>query len=111
MRRTFSRRLIHESPVEISDGAGGLVLSWQLRGGLWCEVRMRSGQLKATEFGHTPRLAVRIVTHAIPAGHESCPAPGDRLTDGGRRYIVDAVHESGAGGRLMTILAREEAAA
>ncbi|TFL18596.1 head-tail adaptor protein [Jannaschia formosa] len=108
MARHLPRRLVHEVPLRVEDGAGGWVQSWEARGAHWCEVRMRSGDLKATEFGRTPRLGVRILTHAVPQDHVARPWPGHRLTDGLRRYIVDAVQESDAGGRFMTILAAEE---
>ena len=108
MRRHLTRRLVHEAPLRVEDGAGGWVQTWQERGAHWGEVRMRSGDLKPTEFGRTPRLGIRIQTHAVPQDHVSRPWPGHRLTDGMRRYIVDAVHESDPGGRFMTILAQEE---
>jgi hypothetical protein len=76
-------------------------------GGLWAEVRMRSGALRATEFGDTPRLTLRITTHALPEGHEGRPVPGDRLRDGGRLYEVEAAHESDGRGRMLTVLAAE----
>jgi hypothetical protein len=68
---------------------------------------MRSGTLRDTEFGRTPRLRLRIVLHALPQDHPGRPWPGHRLIDGRRRYVVDAVHE-GRDPRLLTVLASEE---
>jgi hypothetical protein len=68
---------------------------------------MRSGGLKDTEFGRTPRLTLKITIHALPQDHPSRPWPGHRLVDGSRRYGVDAVHEGGDG-RWLTVLASEE---
>ncbi|PWJ19149.1 head-tail adaptor protein [Jannaschia seohaensis] len=108
MPRQLTRRLTHEAPTRVEDGAGGWTRSWEMRGAHWCEVRMRSGQLRPTEFGRTPRLAVRIVTHAVPQDQPTRPWPGHRLSDLGRGYIVDAVHENDPNDRYMTILASEE---
>lgn len=107
MGRRFTRRLGHFSPVRTPDGAGGYVETWDEKGALWCEVRLRSGGLKATEFGITPRLQVRILTHAMPQTHEARPWPGHRLVDGQRSFVVDAVQEAEGAGRHLTILATE----
>ncbi|GIT91818.1 tail protein [Jannaschia pagri] len=107
MSRTFNRRMTHQVPVDTADGAGGFVRTWVSRGALWCEIRMRSGSLKATEFGDTARLKVRILTHAVPSDHDARPWPGHRMLDGPRTFVIDAVHESDSAGRYLTILATE----
>ena len=107
MGRTFSRRLIHEAPVEVPDGAGGFLQSWTALGALWCEVRLRSGGLKPSEFGRRPQLQVRITTHAVPQDHPARPWPGHRLIDGRRIFLVQAVQESDLRDRSLTILANE----
>ncbi len=107
MARAFTRRLVHLVPERVSDGAGGFTTLWQERGAIWCAMRMRSGDLKTTEFGRTPRLRVRITTHAVPQDHAARPWPGHRLDDGARSFVVDAVQESEGAGRYLTILATE----
>lgn len=107
MARAFTRRFVHSVPERTSDGAGGSVATWQERGALWCDMRMRSGDLKETEFGRTPRLRVRITTHAVPQDHDARPWPGHRLSDGARTFVVDAVQESAGSGRFLNILATE----
>lgn len=107
MARQFTRRLEHMVAVRSDDGGGGYSEEWQVRGALWCEVRMRSGDLRETEFGQTPRQKLRIVTRAVPQDHPARPWPGHRLRDGKRVYVVDAVHEGDAAGITLAILADE----
>jgi hypothetical protein len=104
----LTRRLIHEVPVHRPDGTGGFERDWEVRGAHWAEMRMRSGGLPETEFGRSPRLAVRITIHAMPQQHAARPWPGHRLVDGLRTYLVEAVHE-GRDTRFLTVLASEEA--
>lgn len=93
MARVLTRRLTLNVPIRVADGGGGSVRQWETRGALWASVRMRSGALRHTEFGRTPRLQVRIVTHGLPIGDRMRPSPGDRLREGGRSYEVQAVHD------------------
>ncbi len=105
MSRVFTRRLVLSAATEIADGSGGTSRDWVDRGALWAEVRMRSGTLRATEFGRTPRLQVRIRTHELPEGHSMRPATGDRLRDGGRTFEVQAVHPGDR--HVLIVLASE----
>ncbi len=105
MARKFNRHLKLQAQMRLDDGAGGYVRSWDPRGGLWAEVRMRSGGLRHTEFGRTPRLQLRITTHELPEAHPMRPLPGDRLLDGGRVFEVEAVHDGDR--RVLVILAAE----
>ncbi|MGB3406876.1 MAG: head-tail adaptor protein [Jannaschia sp.] len=107
MAKVFTRRLIHQVPIQIADGGGGYVETWEVRGAHWCEVRMRSGALKETEFGLTPRLQVRITTRGIPQSHEARPWPGHRMLDAARIFSVEAVQEADGEDRYLTILATE----
>ncbi|MCK0166892.1 head-tail adaptor protein [Jannaschia sp. S6380] len=93
MGRVLTRRMTLVVPARAADGGGGFVRDWVVRGAFWASVRMRSGALRHTEFGRTPRLQVRIVTHGLPEGDPMRPEPGDRLRDGMRSYEVQAVHE------------------
>ncbi|MEM7487738.1 MAG: head-tail adaptor protein [Pseudomonadota bacterium] len=108
MSRVFSRRLLLERAERQPDGAGGYARMWSVLGAIWAEVRMRSGDLRDTEFGETPRLKLRITTPAMPEGHAMRPRVGDRLRDGERLYEVSAVHESDGIGRTLVLLASEE---
>lgn len=107
MSRMLTRRLTHLAAVRTADGAGGFLESWVVQGAIWCEVRMRSGDLKQTEFGERPRLKVRILTRAVPPDHPARPRPGDHLQEGSRIYLVEAVHESDVQGHYLAILASE----
>lgn len=105
MAKVFTRRLILSSLHRMPDGAGGTVDTWEEHGALWAEVRMRSGSLRYTEFGRTPRLQVRVTTYDLPDGHVMRPAVGDRLRDIGRTFEVQAVHSDDR--RFVAILASE----
>lgn len=109
MPRVFTRRLVLSSVVRAPDGGGGFLEEWVEKGAFWGEVRMRSGSLRATEFGETPRLRVKIQAHGLPEGHPMRPVPGERIADGGRRFEVEAVHDGDR--RILVILARELAEA
>lgn len=104
MVQVFKRHMMLEHPVRSPDGGGGQTRTWETRGGLWAEVRMRSGSLRHGAFGRTPRLQVRLRTHAVPEGHPMRPVPGDRLRDGGQIYEIEAVHAEDDG-RVLTLLA------
>jgi head-tail adaptor len=110
MSRIFSRHLLLERATWLSDGAGGQTRDWTVIGGLWAEVRMRSGGVSETEFGRLPRLRLRVATPALPVGEPMRPVPGDRLRDGTRIYAVTAAHEADGRGRVLTVLAEEEVA-
>lgn len=105
MVRRFNRYLKLQAQTRRDDGAGGFVRVWEARGGLWAEVRMRSGDLRHTEFGRTPRLLLRITTPELAEAHPMRPLPGDRLLDGRRVFEVEAVHEGDR--RVLVILAAE----
>ena len=104
MSRVFTRRLTLEVPERQPDGAGGQILVWSERGGLWAEVRMRSGSLRHETYGRATRLQVRIRTYAVPEGHRMMPEPGQRLRDGAKAYEIEAVHADDDR-QLLTILA------
>ncbi len=105
MRPRFTRHLVLQVQEQAADGAGGFVRDWVPRGGLWGEVRMRSGALRHTEFGRTPRLQLRITTHDMAEAHPMRPVPGDRLVDGARVFEVEAVHDGDR--QVLVILAAE----
>lgn len=101
------RRLELRAPVHAPDGAGGSVRDWVARGAFWGSVAATGGRARTGETGIEPVLRVQIVLRAMPVGHEGRPAPGDRLVEAGRTYLVDAVHEADPDGRFLTCWARE----
>jgi head-tail adaptor len=105
----FSRRLLLERATAVTDGGGGWSETWAEVGAIWAAVRMRSGSMRDTEFGETPRLRLRITTPEVPEGHPVRVRRGDRLRDGLRVYGVSAVHEGE--GRTLVVLAAEEVSA
>ncbi|MEL6587053.1 MAG: head-tail adaptor protein [Pseudomonadota bacterium] len=110
MGRVFTRRLVHQVAVRTPDGAGGHTRRWEERGAIWGDVRMRSGGLGQSDFGHSPRLRLRILTHFVPHGHPTRPEPGQRLRDGARIFAVEAVQETEGRAKHLVVLASEIAA-
>jgi head-tail adaptor len=99
--------LILEAPLGVADGAGGFTATWQALGTLWAEVSLRSG--REVEGLSVKRL--RITLRAAPEGSTMRPKPHQRLREGNRVYLIDTVHESDAGARYLSCLAREEVVA
>lgn len=107
MRRAFTRRLTRLVQVRVADGAGGYTSTWEARGGIWADVKAGSGSARVTELGEEPRLRVRILTPAVPQGHDARVEPGNRLQEGTRLFEVEAVHEADQTGRVLVLFSRE----
>ncbi len=103
MGHAFTRRMTLEVAERRPDRAGGQTATWTVRGGLWAELKMRSGTLRQGTFGRTQRTKVELRMPTVPEGHEMRPVPGDRLRDGSQLYEVQAV-EAGRG-HVLIILA------
>ena len=97
----LNRRLSLEVRDDVADGAGGYAEAWVLRGTHWAEVTGRSGTGRDGEFGAEGRLRLKVTLRDLGQGHEGRPKAGDRLMDGFRRYMVDAVHEAPVAGFLV----------
>ncbi|MBU2958631.1 head-tail adaptor protein [Paracoccus sp. 1_MG-2023] len=95
-----------EAPDRVADGMGGWTTGWRRLGRLWCAMDARSGREKTTRLGMVSVVQWRITTHAAPAGDPRRPEPGQRLRNGTRVFVIEAVAE--AGGRHLDCFAREE---
>ena len=104
----LTRVLELEDPVEVGDGAGGMVLSWVALGSLWAEVIPAAGHEAAGEEVRLARVGYRITVRGAVVGAASRPKPEQRFRDGTRVFTILAVTERDAGGQYLTCFAREE---
>lgn len=104
----LSRRLVLETPERVADGAGGFSETWVPRGTLWAAMTAQGGGEGASGQGTVSKVAWRIVLRAAPPGSPARPRPGQRLTEGARRFAITAVAERDAAGRYLTVFAEEE---
>lgn len=103
-----TRVLVLEAPVDLPDGAGGLIRSWQGLGTLWAEVLPGAGREAVGEeftLGATP---FRITVRGAPPGSAERPQPGQRFREGVRLFTILAVSERDATGGWLTCFAKEE---
>lgn len=102
----LTRRLLLEGPQRVADGAGGMTETWVPLGTVWAEVQPRTGR----DAAGLARIGYRITIRSAPQGAPSRPTPSQRFRDGTRVFSIDAVTESGPGGRFLVCFATEEEA-
>lgn len=103
----LNRQMVLEDPLQIADGAGGFRHSWQALGTIWAEVSLRSGR----QSKGLSQTRLKITLRAAPVGSSMRPRPEQRLREGARIYLIDAVHERDSDGRYLICYAHEEVAA
>ncbi len=104
----LNRPLLLEDPVEVSDGAGGLSVTWVPLGTLWGEVKPSSGREVDGEEVRFASVGFRITVRGAAVGSPQRPRPEQRLRDGGRVFVILAVTERDLSGAFLTCFAREE---
>jgi len=107
----LNRKLVLEGTLRSPDGAGGFSEVWVPLGTLWAEVNARTGRERAEAGTPVSTVSYRIVVRAAPVGAPSRPGPQQRLRDGARVYVIQAVSEHDLEGRFLTCFADEEVAA
>lgn len=95
-----------EAPDQVADGMGGWTREWRVQGRLWCAMDARSGREKATRLGTLGVVQWRITTRAAPVGDPRRPLPGQRLRNGSRVFLIEAVAEADT--HHLDCFAREE---
>ncbi len=93
---------------QVSDGAGGFVLSWAVKGVVWAALIPGSGREAAGEEVMIAQTPYRIILRGAAVGAPSRPKPEDRLRDGARVFTLLAVTEADPRGQYLTCFAREE---
>jgi head-tail adaptor len=104
----LNRALVLEGVVRTPDGAGGYTEAWAALGTLWAEVSPGSGNDVLGEERMLSAVPYRIVVRGAPVGSASRPLAGQRLREGTRLFLIQAVTERDPQGRHLTCFAREE---
>lgn len=100
--------LVLEQPDRQPDGMGGHRVVWRRLGVVHARLQSGAGRLRGAEAGPERVSPWKITLRAFPPGDPRRPAPGQRLRLGARLFRIDAVAETGAAGRHLTISALEE---
>jgi head-tail adaptor len=104
----LNRALVLEGVVRTSDGAGGFAEAWTALGLLWAEVQPGSGSDTLGEERMLSAVPYRVTVRGAPVGSASRPKAGQRLREGARLFLIQAVTERDPDGRYLTCFAREE---
>jgi SPP1 family predicted phage head-tail adaptor len=98
----LNRRLALEAPVEIPDGAGGVVRSFETVATLWAQVAPVSarGDVEAEKLGGA-------VTHLIRIRKSPDITTRHRLRDGTTLYRIVSIRDRDGRGRFLNIAAEE----
>jgi len=100
---SLNHRMQLQSPVETSDGLGGVVISWASVVDVWANIapyRNRS-ELLAQQQSET-------LTHKIVIRFRTDVASGWRFQLGLRNFQIITVHDPDERGRYLVCLAQEE---
>jgi head-tail adaptor len=104
----LNRALVLEGAVPSPDGAGGFTEAWTVLGTLWAEVVPGSGSDVLGEERMLSAVPYRVTVRGAPVGSPSRPKAGQRLREGTRLFLIQAVTERDPQGRYLTCFAREE---
>lgn len=104
----LNRALVLEAVQRTPDGAGGFTEAWSALGTLWAEVLPGSGSDVLGEERMLSAVPYRVTVRGAPVGAVSRPKAGQRLREGSRLFLIQAVTERDPGGRYLTCFAREE---
>ncbi len=106
----LTRFLALETPVRQPDNAGGYVETWTVLGNLWGDATLRTGRERDESGAPVSTVGWKIVVRSAPVGAPSRPKPGQRLREGARVFVIQAVAERDPFGRYLTCFAEEEVA-
>jgi head-tail adaptor len=104
----LNRPLVLEDPVQVTDGAGGLTVSWMPLGTLWGEVKPSTGREVAGEEVRLASVGFLITVRGAVVGSPRRPRPEQRFRDGSRIFVILAVTERDLSGDFLTCYAKEE---
>lgn len=104
----LNRRLTLETPVRLSDGAGGFAETWTALGVVWAELKAQAGRETRLAEAAVAAVPYRIVVRAAPVGFAERPAPEQRFRDGSRLFHIRTVAEADPEGRYLICMADEE---
>ena len=95
-------RLVHETPVDLPDGMGGMTRSFLAVDALWGAIETSAGP---SEFADRPGA---VLTHRVTVRAPAIVEPGDRLRLGARLFLVETVSDPEGRGRRLMCQCREE---
>lgn len=98
-------RLMLQSPVRVSDGAGGASIGWTLIDEVWAHVRAVGGAERLEAEGLKGR-----VTHEVWVRYRDGVAPDMRFLLGPRALDIRAVLETAGRRRYLRCLCEERVA-
>lgn len=98
-------RLAHHTPVDLSDGAGGITRTFVVVDLLWGAIESVSADFGLAEDRPRASGLFRITVRA-----PNTVSTGDRLVHAGRIFHVEQVSDPDGRGRLSRIRCREEQA-
>jgi head-tail adaptor len=105
---TLNRPMVLEAAQRVPDGAGGFTVTWQPLGTLWAHVSLRSGR-ESGQMGTAASVTnYRITVRGAPLSSDERPRPDQRLRDGERMFLINAVAEADARGHYLVCFATEE---
>lgn len=104
----LSRRLVLEDRQKTPDGAGGWTQSWVALGTLWAKIETGSGRRESREQADQSAHKVKITLRNAPYGTNARPKPGQRLVEGQKIFVIDAVAETDPQGLYLICWARRE---
>ncbi|MFK8252230.1 head-tail adaptor protein [Ancylobacter terrae] len=95
-------RLVHETPVEVPDGMGGVTRAFLAVDALWGAIETAAApEVMADRPG-------AVLTHTVSVRAPATLAPGDRLRLGARIFVIEAVSDTDGRGRRLACRCREE---
>lgn len=96
------RRLLLEAPVEVADGAGGVIRSFETVAAVWAQLVWLSGQ-ERWRAGRPEQAASHRITLRWRTGVHA----GLRLRDGEQSFDIRAVADPDGGRRRLVCLVEE----
>jgi SPP1 family predicted phage head-tail adaptor len=96
------RRLLLEAPVEIPDGAGGQLRSFETIAAVWAQVEWLSGNERWR--GERPEQAA---SHRVTLRWRADVDAGQRLRDGAQVFDIKAVGDPDGARRRLVCLVEE----
>ena len=107
----LNRKLVLEAPERTPDGAGGYTIEWTALGTVWGAFKPGSGRETAAVGATLSRANYKIILRAAPVGQSLRPQPDQRLRDGVRAFLIQAVTEHDRAGLYLVCHAIEEVVA
>ena len=106
----FNRKLVLERPEKVADNAGGFEVTWVEQGVLWANIQRRSARETASLDAPVAEVKYRILVRGAPIGSTMRPKIDQRLREGTRAFVIDAVSEADPVASYLECWAREEEA-